>query len=274
MSTQRIRQFCASFIGGAVSLLRLKGDDLLPPRKLIDGVGGGDFKALGKNLFRHLTEIGGLKPHHRVLDVGCGCGRMAVPMIPYLSGPGEYYGFDIVEEAVCWSQKHIQTKYPRFHFELADVYNQHYNSKGRCKPSEYRFSHEDNFFDFTFLTSVFTHMLATEMEHYLSEIVRTLKSGGRCLISLFLLNEESKALMDEGATPMQFRHSLPNCMVKVKDVPEAAVAYEETFIRECFAKRRLNIVEPIHFGSWPGRKKFLNYQDLVLAVKDDSSLTG
>src|SRR5471032_1693123 len=106
MSIRKLSRFCSSLAEDAAYLLGRK-DDIVPPRKLIDGVGGGDFTAVGQEFFRHFTDIGGLKPEHRVLDVGCGCGRMAVPLIPFLTGTGEYHGFDIVPAAIKWSQKHI-----------------------------------------------------------------------------------------------------------------------------------------------------------------------
>lgn len=243
------------------------GDALTPPRKLIDGVGGGDFHAVGQEFFRHFTEIGGLQPQHRVLDVGCGCGRMAVPLIPFLKETGEYWGFDIVPAAIQWSQQHIAARHPQFHFELADVFNKSYNRKGRTKSSEYRFRHSDNFFEFTFLTSVFTHMLADDMEHYLSEIARTLKPGGRCMISFFLLTEESRRLMESGKSNPVFRHPLSNCTVSNPDSPEAAVAYDEHFVRQLLEKHGLRLIEPVHYGSWAGREKHLSYQDVILATK-------
>ena len=242
-------------------------DYLLPPRRLIEGVGGGDYAKIGQEFFGHFTRIGGLKPEDRVLDVGCGCGRMAVPMIPFLSGAGEYHGFDIVPDAIIWSRKHIARKHSRFHFEVAEIYNKAYNPKGKIKASEYRFPYAENFFDFTFLTSVFTHMLAADKERYLSEIARTLKPGGRCMISYFLLNPESKALIAQGASSIQFQYPLDNCVTNNKDEPEGAIAFEESFIRQCFAKYGLNLIEPIHCGNWSGRKPWLSYQDIVLAVK-------
>jgi SAM-dependent methyltransferase len=244
-----------------------QGSDLVPPRRLIDGVGGGDYQAIGKEFFGHFTNIGGLKPTDRVLDVGCGCGRMAAPLLPYLTGSAEYYGFDIVPEAIQWSQQHISAKYPRFHFELADIFNGTYNKSGKIKSLEYRFPYADGFFDFTFLTSVFTHMLSADMEHYLAEIARTLKSGARCMINYFLLNPEAKALQETGAGRVHFKHSLDNCRVQSRKRPESAVAFEESFVRLLFAKYRLKIIDPIHYGSWPGRQNFLSYQDIIAAVR-------
>ena len=123
------------------------------------------------------------------------------------------------------------------------------------------------FFDFAILTSVFTHMLAGDMEHYLSEIARTLEAGGRCMITFFLLNSEAAALIKTGRSSIDFKHPLSDCAISNQKVPEAAVAYEEAFIRGRFAKYKLEIIEPIHYGSWPGRDAFLSYQDIILAVK-------
>ena len=56
----------------------------------------------------------------------------------------------------------------------------------------------DNSFDLVFLTSVFTHMFAGDVENYLSEISRVLKPGGKCLITWFLLDEVSRKSGEPG----------------------------------------------------------------------------
>jgi hypothetical protein len=54
------------------------------------------------------------------------------------------------------------------------------------------------------------------------------------------------------------------------ETPEAAIAFPEDYIRSLYAERRLYIAEPVHYGSWPGRRAFLSYQDVVVAVKEDA----
>ena len=39
------------------------------------------------------------------------------------------------------------------------------------------------------------------------------------------------------------------------------------FVRALYDKYNLEIKEPIHYGAWCGREKFLSYQDLIFAFK-------
>lgn len=50
----------------------------------------------GEQFLQYFIELGGLKPSDRVLDVGCGIGRLAIPLTQYLDARGGYAGLDIV----------------------------------------------------------------------------------------------------------------------------------------------------------------------------------
>jgi SAM-dependent methyltransferase len=240
--------------------------DMIPPRTL-DFVGGSNYRAVGLEFRDLFVRYGGLKPEDRVLDVGSGIGRMAAPLTGYLAASGEYQGFDIVKKGVVWSQKHITSRYPNFHFIHSDVKNKFYNPGGVYEASSYRFPYEDGRFDFVFLTSVFTHLFPRDLENYTREIARVLRPGGTSFITMFLLNEESQKLIDQGSSTQNFVHRLEDCVTADANNPEAALAFDETYVRKLFAVSGLSIREPIHPGAWCGRQKYLSYQDIVITTK-------
>lgn len=148
----------------ATEVLSSRRDALTPPRRLRYGQRLSDFKRLGIEYSRYLVELGNLKPNEKMLDVGCGPGRVAAQLTEYRGREGGYEGFDIVADAINWCRMRITPKHTNFHFQLADIYNQYYNPKGTHTASSYRFPYRDECFDLVALISVFTHMRPVEME--------------------------------------------------------------------------------------------------------------
>lgn len=246
-------------------------DPLTPPRNYVF-VGGGGYKQVGREFRNHFIELGGLKPEHHVLDVGCGIGRMAVPLTSYLDSQAQYRGFDIVKKGVEWCQQTITPRFPNFQFRHADVYSKHYNPDAACRSSEYRFPYPDGSFDFVFLTSVFTHMMHAGVENYMAEIARVTRPGGRLFATWFLLNDEANRLLDMEGSPAQFHYAVEGfakteCRTTHADDPEAAVAFHESVARDLIGRHGFRIVKPIHFGVWCGREHGLSYQDIVVATR-------
>jgi SAM-dependent methyltransferase len=247
-----------SRLAGLRAAVRGARDPLTPPRRLRALVGPGDFNAIGDEFMGHFVELGGLRPEHDVLDVGCGAGRMARPLAGWLEG--RYEGFDVVPEAIEWCRREIASRHPGFGFALADVRNSEYNPSGGRAPDEYRFPYDDESFDFAFATSVFTHLLPPAADRYLAEVARVLRPGGACLATWFLLDPgaerrtpEARRLVDRG-----------DHLVTDGEAPEAAVAYAEGWLRERHARHGLPI-ERIYYGSWNGREHRTSYQDLAVA---------
>jgi SAM-dependent methyltransferase len=241
-------------------------DPMIPPRSLAF-IGSGDFETIGKEFFDYFVRLGKLKPTDKVLDIGSGTGRMAVPLTRYLSGSGEYWGFDVVKKGVDWCNRSISRRYPGFHFLHGDICNKCYNPRGRFSDGEYRFPFESGTFDFVFLTSVFTHLLPDGLENYISEMSRVLKPGGRSLSTFFLLTDEARRLLAEGRSRLDFRFEHGGCLTIDRDVPELSIAYDEDRVRGFFEAAGLEIEPPVRYGSWPGRSEFLSFQDIILASR-------
>ncbi len=236
--------------------------ELIPPEQLIkdNSIGEGDFCAIGEAMVRGLIERGLLAPAFRVLDVGCGLGRLARPLIKFLKG-GEYYGLDINRSSVDWCTANY-APYPNFHFGWIDAYSKFYNPGSTCRASEYEFPFPEQHFDLVMLTSVFTHMMLADVDHYLGEVARVLKPRGRCYATYFLLTPEyNKAF----ATQPQY-HPIPGGFVGDKEVPEKVVFLREDLLRRVYAKHRLSI-EAVNYGSWSGRADAGGYQDEIVAAR-------
>ncbi|MDD5109697.1 MAG: methyltransferase domain-containing protein [Patescibacteria group bacterium] len=240
---------------------------LTPFRWQWECFGNGDFHQIGNEFLGYFTQLAGLKPDHRVLDIGCGIGRMAVPLTKYLNQQGAYVGFDIIDYGIRWCQKNISSRYNNFQFLHVDIKNKRYNPRGKSGAETFVFPFNDHSFDFVFLTSVFTHMLPEAVENYTRQISRVLKPGGKVLITFLIINQESLRLMREGKSVFNLHHFRGPCWVINKTSPEDVIGYEELYIRETLRRYRLSLIEPIHYGLWCGRKEYLGSHDIVMAEK-------
>jgi hypothetical protein len=108
-------------------------------------------------------------------------------------------------------------------------------------------------------------MLYEDVRNYLSETARSLKPGGRCAISFYLLNDESRKNMANGQGALEFKYPLHNCVVLNEETPEDAVAFDEQLVREIYKEAGLSIREPILYGTWSSSK--VQSQDIIIAYK-------
>ncbi len=247
--------------------IRGRHDPGIPPRRTRDFVGGGDFREIGQEFAGHLRELAGLKPSDRVLEVGSGIGRIALPLTTELGSEGSYHGLEIVKRGVRWCERHITTSHPNFRFVHADIHNGTYNRRGRIDADSYRFPFESSSFDLALLTSVFTHLLRPTVEHYLTELGRVLRPGGRLLGTFYLLNEESERLLSEGRSVITFPHEVDGGRVMDEAVPENAVAFREDIVRDLLDRHGFDLRPPIHLGAWCERPSPVSHQDILVAVR-------
>ncbi len=248
-------------------------DDLVPPKSEIF-VGAVDtFRSSGDVLVERLVQVAGLTPTSRVLDVGCGIGRLAVALADFLGEDGAYDGLDIVPSGIEWCNGHIAARRANFRFTLADVFNKEYNPKGRVPPSAFAFPYADASFDVVVLASVFTHMLPEDMEHYVAEFARVLKPGGRCFATFFLINDDAQRRMEAGEGALRFRiHRTPAWIISAQ-VPEYGIGYDEPHVRALFERYGFSIDDGVYYGGWCGRAPFwyaesgLGDHDVIVATK-------
>jgi ubiquinone/menaquinone biosynthesis C-methylase UbiE len=239
---------------------------LLPPEEFIQAVGGGNFQATAQHFFQIFLNQCGLLPSHSVLDVGSGCGRMAIPLTSYLDNQTEYQGIDIVEPMVRWCVENISSRFPNFKFHHAQLKNSLYSKAGESA-AKYEFPFPDKRFDFVFLTSVFTHLKPDDTENYLGEIKRVLKKDGRVLMTFYLMTEEYQVNRKNERTRVTFDYGSHPYWVNDPKVPESISAYDETFILGKIRNSGLSI-DAVYYGGWTGNKG-LTWQDAIVASRRD-----
>jgi SAM-dependent methyltransferase len=242
---------------------------VLPPKALQKFVGG-EFEEVGVKIVSCLVDDCGLQPGEAVLDVGCGSGRAAIPLTGYLNREGRYAGFDISAKAITWCQENISRSHSNFEFVVADIHNALYNPKGKYQSLDFRFPYADASFDLAFATSLFTHMFPPDVNHYLHEIARILKPGGRCVSTYFLLNEDSSACIEAGKGTYSFKHQREGYRTIATKRSEAAIALPEAFVRDVYAECGLTLREPLLYGDWCGRAESAGFQDIVIADKPEN----
>jgi SAM-dependent methyltransferase len=142
-------------------------------KTLIGCMSDEEFDQTGKRIVARLSALG-LQPDSRVLDVGCGTGRLATELLSYLNEKGEYYGCDISQEAIEFCRRRYAR--PNFHFVRSEM----------TKIPLMLDAH----FDFIWCYSVFTHIYPSEMTALVKECKRLLSAQGLFLASYYIAGRE------------------------------------------------------------------------------------
>lgn len=228
---------------------------------------GDAFVAVGNEFVSHLQKFCGLTDTSSVLDMGCGSGRMAIPLAKFLKNEANYRGFDVFEPAIRWCQENIQAVHPAFRFDVADVANALYRSADG-KASEYVFPYEDESFDVALAASLFTHLLPSDFSNYFRQLARVLKPGGKALVTAYLINPDARYLIERGKTKLYtFRANTPPFHAENESCPEEGLAYDEDWVLDETAKAGLSVEGGVRYGMWCGREQFLSYQDVLILAK-------
>jgi SAM-dependent methyltransferase len=187
--------------------------------------------------------FGRLQSSDRVLDIGCGPGRMAIGIGERFGWTNDYLGFEIKREDVAFAQAEITSRHPGFRFVHLDIANGFYNPQGAIDPTDVRFPADDGSADFAFATSVFTHMTASSTEHYLAEARRVVRAGGTLFATFFLLNDASEMGSAAGNSRFHFQHPYGGGLVLFPDRPLKGIAFPLQWAVDAFRQAGFKKVE-------------------------------
>jgi SAM-dependent methyltransferase len=126
---------------------------------------GGHWEDLGKLQIEFLREQG-LRPSHRMLDVGCGSFRAGRHIVDYLD-PGHYYGIDINHDLISTGYDHELTqvqrdRLPVDNLRVTDRFDADFGVA----------------FDMALAQSVFTHVSLNFIRLCLHRVGQRLRPGG------------------------------------------------------------------------------------------------
>lgn len=121
----------------------------------------------------------------RMLDVGCGVGRLYLAVKPYLTPDDSYQGIDVGKSFIEICKRNYEADNVRFQYTEAS--NGYYAKDSSGGPRPWPF--EDGSFNFVTALSVWTHLREEDWTFYLKEVGRMLQPGGRAVISFFILDD-------------------------------------------------------------------------------------
>jgi SAM-dependent methyltransferase len=242
----------------------------LPPENLRVQVGpfadADLFERSGGQTVADIVRECSLNAHAQIMEIGCGCGRLARAFAGYLHTDGRYAGFDPSRPMIDWCKLNLESRLPNFSFLHADIRTGDGYFAGAQEVNRFRFPFGREGFDCAVVSSVFTHMLPEEIENYVREISRVLRPGGRCYATVFFFDDAARAAVELGKTIFDFRHPIGPCITFDVARPREGIAFGREWFFDLLERSDLR-VERVRTGNWREVRSYEISQDVVVARK-------
>jgi SAM-dependent methyltransferase len=219
--------------------------------------------AAGKHRLQRLRSFGVRVPSGRVLDLGCGWGRMAYALAD-AGFYGKYVGVDILKRQVEWLRSNFTPHDSRYRFHLIDVANDRYNPKGSATRVDLA-PLAGGPVNVALAYSVFTHLFEAQILDYLRQVHGLLVDGGAFVFTAFIMNDEARRLIAEGKASHTMTFRLNDHCWHDREDPLYCIGYEESWLRQQCEALGYSVDRMIP-GHWCGRERAWNpdYQDYVV----------
>ncbi|HKP04836.1 MAG TPA: class I SAM-dependent methyltransferase [Chthoniobacterales bacterium] len=240
---------------------------------LSDVVGGGDPELVAAEVVAAIVKYAELNPGgDSILDVGCGCGRIAAALTQYVDSKSHYTGIDIVPGLIDFGRKFITPRFPRFKFLLSNESNRTYDAwrpeGGEIGIAKLAEAVAPQSIDLAISISLFTHLDFAPAVEMLTSIYHALKNGGRAFVTVFVLDAEAASRIEGGRAAFSFKHRTPTgeLFAEKSDDPTFAVAFDGDLLTKLVRSANLRLERHIR-GYWSTGGPGEIFQDVLILRK-------
>jgi SAM-dependent methyltransferase len=237
----------------------------LPPLPLVQTIGSHNydhFRQNGARFFRDIADRLQIVETSRLLDLGCGCGRMAIPFANFLK-QGRLFGCDVWPEGIAWCREHLTADgKASFHLQAAEN-NYYFNAFDKSRENKFILDWlPDNELDASFAISVFTHLIRNDAQSYLNEIARGTKQGGLAYFTFFLIDKYFWAYRAETGQHTDVKEA-ENGAYYAYAGQDFFAGFSMGALHEMFDQAGWDVIS-FDLGSWARKPGALNYQDTFI----------
>lgn len=242
-------------------------------------VGGLDPEAIGDACAAILDRYVSIDSSSRLLDFGCGVGRVLLSVLKRKPQVGHITGFDILPQVIAFCDTHIASAFPQTTFELVQGRNEHYDrfiamagaKSAESRASSHAFLQSEHASAFTaaYAFSVFTHVEMVDFRSLLALLSNLLQPGGTLLFTAFLLTPYSRHSIQEGTTMFPFAEAATEAEGNIF-IGNAAdrlsfIAFDLSLVEQMVFEAGL-ILTHVEHGCWAGGNVYFSPsgQDVVV----------
>jgi SAM-dependent methyltransferase len=239
---------------------------------LSDVVGGGDPELVAQEVVTAIEKYGELCPADSILDVGCGCGRIAAALTQYVDRESHYVGIDIVPGLIDFARNFITPRYPSFKFLLLNESNKTYDwwlrqdgEKGIATLAE---GVSPKSIDLAISVSLFTHLDYAPALEMLTSIHHLLKNDGRVFMTVFVLDAAAINAIEDRRAVFSFKQRTPTGKLNAEksDDPTFAVAYDGGVLDDLIGSAGFQLERHVR-GYWSSGGPGETFQDALILRK-------
>lgn len=237
----------------------------LPPLKYIVRIGVGNtifrphlwYLTSSNAMWLYFFSKGYASSNSVILDIGSGIGRSAVGLRDFqyhgAGFTGHYHGFDVDKDMLAWCRDNFPKDH--FTFTFVDAKSSIYSPDAEPTETTLDVGAHQGQVDFVFSQSLFTHLLEEDLRQYLAKSFDAMRPGGVIAMTFFCMDDLRDLEILGGR--WTFKHQVGPAFIENEKYPEAAVAYDRSWMIQAFEEAGFTDV----------RTELPDFQSTIVGVK-------